>query len=887
MRTALGTALLAAGLWLAAASPAAGASPTPWRAADDARLALSEAEAELVLGEPAVAAARVEQARVAVESLLASRPAERRLVRAALADAAAAAAAGDEPGLAAGRARAWTAVLAASFAEATRAAARGDVADARGWLLVREFRPPTRFTRAAADATLALDGLAAGRVSPAAAARAVRADLLDTYDGRLRSVLSTLREAQSLGFATSRAEAGALALGYWRLLAPAYRAQRGVAAARRTEATLAALAAATVDRSRRAGETSTLLGRTERELEGFRAAPLSAEEQLRRAGQLERFLRLVPIEYGRGVSDGRVRLDFEVQEAITFRDGAAGAFGDLESLLLRSDRTATRELDTSLVELGDALTAASRGTAVADPQAVQATTDRALRQIDLLYPNQWKDAAQTADFDVISAALDRLEGAVAAGEWGRAEQARLEAYGVFELGPEQRLRGLASSLFRDVEGFFWYGAEGKDGLVQLLKRKADPSEIAATRQALDGALGESERRIGSGSQSAAQIVTNSAIIVFREGLEAVLILAALMASLVGAQRRYRRPLLAGVGVALLASMVTWVVAQTILTELAGYGERLEAIVSLVAIAVLLLILNWFYHRVYWQQNLQELHGRKKRVLAGAGISLAAAQVVGLVMLGFTSVYREGFETVIFLQAMTLEAGAWTVLQGVALGFRGRARGLLPRRRPGAQAAAQEDADRDGAPDHLGARRDGRDHGADPAEGGLGARDTDRRARAAVLGRAVARLLSDLAGRARPDRGRSLRRGELRGRRVVARAPARPPPRAGLTVGGRAGRPAQPRIDRPQLAGPRARPRPGDGEQARGPYWDRKDLACRVARLQLAHTNARRARRGPRRSSDLPAAKTGGRAFTELMDRRTPAAAEQPQVLCMSIRLNLK
>ena len=47
-------------------------------------------------------------------------------------------------------------------------------------------------------------------------------------------------------------------------------------------------------------------------------------------------------------------------------------------------------------------------------------------------------------------------------------------------------------------------------------------------------------------------MTNSAIIVFREGLEAVLILAALMASLVGAQRRYRRPLLAGVGVALLA-----------------------------------------------------------------------------------------------------------------------------------------------------------------------------------------------------------------------------------------------------------------------------------------------------------------------------------------------
>jgi high-affinity iron transporter len=146
----------------------------------------------------------------------------------------------------------------------------------------------------------------------------------------------------------------------------------------------------------------------------------------------------------------------------------------------------------------------------------------------------------------------------------------------------------------------------------------------------------------------------------------VLILAALMASMVGVQRRYRRPLLVGVAGALGASAVTWVIAQTVLGSLGRYGERLEAVVSLLAIGVLLLVLNWFYHRVYWQQNLQTLHVRKRRVLAGT----AVAQLAGLVALGFTSVYREGFETVLFLQALTLEAGALTVLQGVALGFAG-------------------------------------------------------------------------------------------------------------------------------------------------------------------------------------------------------------------------
>jgi high-affinity iron transporter len=48
-------------------------------------------------------------------------------------------------------------------------------------------------------------------------------------------------------------------------------------------------------------------------LEGFRAAPLAPVEEVRRAGQILRFLALVPIEYDRGVEDGRVTLDFEVQ----------------------------------------------------------------------------------------------------------------------------------------------------------------------------------------------------------------------------------------------------------------------------------------------------------------------------------------------------------------------------------------------------------------------------------------------------------------------------------------------------------------------------------------------------------------------------------------------
>jgi high-affinity iron transporter len=71
----------------------------------------------------------------------------------------------------------------------------------------------------------------------------------------------------------------------------------------------------------------------------------------------------VPIEYGRGVEDGKATLDFEIQEAITFRDGAAQAFGDLEPALgENAPREVERRLRRRLDRLGrgDMLSQSSR-----------------------------------------------------------------------------------------------------------------------------------------------------------------------------------------------------------------------------------------------------------------------------------------------------------------------------------------------------------------------------------------------------------------------------------------------------------------------------------------------------------------------------------------------
>jgi high-affinity iron transporter len=162
------------------------------------------------------------------------------------------------------------------------------------------------------------------------------------------------------------------------------------------------------------------------------------------------------------------------------------------------------------------------------------------------------------------------------------------------------------------------------------------------------------------STSHAVIVANSAVIVFREGLEAVLIFAAVTASLKG----LRKPVALGAGVAFAATIATWFLAQGILDQFSRYGDQLQAVTGLLAIAVLLIVMNWFFHKVYWTKWIGKHNAQRKRVLAGGFIG---GQVLGLVALGFSSVYREGFEVVLFLQNLQLQAGTGTVLEGVAIG----------------------------------------------------------------------------------------------------------------------------------------------------------------------------------------------------------------------------
>ena len=658
-----------AAVLVAAALPAAAPAAAPWRAGDAVREALFEAQTALITGSPADAERDVRRARAAYAGELRAgvRAADRaadQAVRATLDDAAAAARANDPVRLAAARGAARAAVFRGSYAATLAAVDRGDAAAARQWLLLREFRTATRFTRPGADATLAVEQLARGRLGADRARAAVTKDLLDAYQARLRELLDDAARGAERDLPERRAEAAAQAAGYFTLLAARYAEDRGAAAERQATAAFAVLGRAGVD-----GEGfDAARERAATALEGFTAAPFTPEEAARRAQQLLRFLALVPVEYDRGVDGDRVTLDFEIQEAVAFRTGAAAAFADLRDQLAKRDAAQTETAATGIDRLGRLVgVAAQQHEDVPEAGEVEAETKRTEDALAAAMPEAWKEGTDESDYDLIALTFDRMEAAAGAGQYQQAEQARLEAYAFFEFGPERRLKAFDPGLALEIEGRIWFGAGGTPGLAELIADRAPRRELRAARRELDDKLADAAATLGD-SASRATVVTNSAILVFREGLEAVLILAAVTASFVGVRRRLRRPVMVGAALGLIASVLTWALASTIIDSLGRSGERLEAVTGMVAIAVLLLVTNWFFHRVYWSEWIGRFHRQRKRLEKIDKTGFISAQALGFVLLGLTSVYREGFETVLFLQSLQVSAGTATVVEGAALGL---------------------------------------------------------------------------------------------------------------------------------------------------------------------------------------------------------------------------
>ncbi len=167
-------------------------------------------------------------------------------------------------------------------------------------------------------------------------------------------------------------------------------------------------------------------------------------------------------------------------------------------------------------------------------------------------------------------------------------------------------------------------------------------QIIELRGMLDGA----ERAItDAGVGAPALVTTQSFLILFREGFEIVLLLSGLLGYLEAARSpHYIKPILGGVALAAIATVITVLLMPTIFSILPVGREVLEAVVALVAVAVLFYVSFWLIARIEHNRWMEFVRAR-------LWSAISVGSTASLVAVGFTAVYREGFETALFYQSL--------------------------------------------------------------------------------------------------------------------------------------------------------------------------------------------------------------------------------------------
>ncbi|MCP1482054.1 high-affinity iron transporter [Pseudomonas chlororaphis] len=253
-------------------------------------------------------------------------------------------------------------------------------------------------------------------------------------------------------------------------------------------------------------------------------------------------------------------------------------------------------------------------------------------------PQVKRGPAQLLDYT--ASTLDKSLAAYRAGDHEQAYDLSVAAYlEGFEL-VESSLDNVDASVRKDTEkALMAYRQALQDGL---------PAEQAEQRLAAAKAkLTESAGLLGSDGLSWSLSYISGLLILLREGLEAILVLAAILAFLRNTgQQSAVRSVNVGWGLALLAGLATWALAAYVIDVSGSQRELLEGATALFASVMVLWLGVWMHdrrHAAAWQDYI------KSSLVGGGGR-------FGFAVLAFFSVYRELFEVILFYETLWLQAG---------------------------------------------------------------------------------------------------------------------------------------------------------------------------------------------------------------------------------------
>ena len=249
--------------------------------------------------------------------------------------------------------------------------------------------------------------------------------------------------------------------------------------------------------------------------------------------------------------------------------------------------------------------------------------------------------------------LDSAYGLARAAHPDEARAMAMDAYVTFER-VERSLQVKDPGLTAEIEAAFTsLRTEAGGG--------ASPEQLAGIRSRLAVALERAERTIGD-RVSRANLAVQSFVILVREGLEAILVIGALIAFLVRTGNSHRRrDIHLGVGGAVALSLLTALVLETVFVLSRRHQESLEGGVMLLASATLFYVSYWLLSKMEVAKWARFVRSRMEQALT-RGSALALASVA------FLAVYREGFETVLFYKALVVSgrgvaAGGWLPILG--------------------------------------------------------------------------------------------------------------------------------------------------------------------------------------------------------------------------------
>lgn len=216
-------------------------------------------------------------------------------------------------------------------------------------------------------------------------------------------------------------------------------------------------------------------------------------------------------------------------------------------------------------------------------------------------------------------------------------------FDIFEsTGMENKIGSRDSNFKAQLEGYF-------TRLVSLMKAGAEKEKLQEQAQGLSQDLSKAVEMLQGGEQTTWSLFLYSLLIILREGLEALLIVAAIVAYLVKNNHQDKLPVIRqSVYMALLGSVITAVIFQLIFSNSGASRELLEGFTMMIAVVMLFMMSYWLLSKVEAQNWKRYLEGK-------LSTALTAGSLIGLWLTSFLAVYREGAETVLFYYALVGDA----------------------------------------------------------------------------------------------------------------------------------------------------------------------------------------------------------------------------------------